>query len=173
MVTAQSLCEGRRRPDGDSHASRLLAPDMTEQPSRNPGFLYRRGGNLLFFGLQAVIVLGIVLVVVNISDDKPRLPKSRDASFGDEVLVADNSVGCPTEEAYERWLNTTLEKGDENALEAAAREGCQLINSDTAGVVVKMSSRLPSGACVRPKGEPYCLWILDSRLSATDPSGNH
>ena len=146
---------------------------MTEQPSRNPGFLYRRGSNLLFFGLQAVIVLGIVLVVVNISDDKPRLPKSRDASFGDEVLVADNSVGCPTDEAYERWLNTTLEKGDENALEAAAREGCQLINSDTVGVVVKMSSRLPSGACVRPKGEPYCLWILDSRLSATDPSGNH
>jgi len=146
---------------------------MTEQPSRNPGFLYRRGGNLLFFGLQAVIVLGIVLFVVNISDDKPRLPKSRDASFGDEVLVADNSVGCPTEEAYERWLNTTLEKGDENALEATAREGCQLINSDTVGVVVKMSSRLPSGACVRPKGEPYCLWILDSRLSATDPSGNH
>ena len=146
---------------------------MTEQPNSKRGFLYRRGGNLLFFGLQAVIVLGIVLVVVNISDDKPRLPKSRDASFGDEVLVADNSVGCPTEEAYERWLNTTLEKGDENALEAAAREGCQLINSDTVGVVVKMSSRLPSGACVRPKGEPYCLWILDSRLSATDPSGNH
>ena len=143
---------------------------MTEQPSRNPGFLDRRGGNLLFFGLLAVFVLGIVLVVVNISDDKPRLPKSRDASFGDEVLVADNSVGCPTEEAYERWLNTTLEKGDENALEAAAREGCQLINSDTVGVVVKMSSRLPSGACVRPKGEPYCLWMLDSRLSATNPS---
>ena len=145
---------------------------MTEQPSRNPGFLYRRGSNLLFFGLQAVIVLGIVLFVVNISDDKPRLPKSRDASFGDEVLVADNSVGCPTEEAYERWLNTTLEKGDENALEAAAREGCQLINSDTVGVVVKMSSRLPSGACVRPKGEPYCLWILDSRLSAMNPSSS-
>jgi hypothetical protein len=82
---------------------------MTEPPSRNPGFLYRRGGNLLFFGLQAVIVLGIVLFVVNISDDKPRLPKSHDASFGDEVLVADNSVGCPTEEIYERWLNTALE----------------------------------------------------------------
>ena len=87
--------------------------------------------------------------------------------------MADNSVGCPTEEIYKRWLNTALEKGDENALEAATREGCQLINSDTVGVVVKMSSRLPSGACVRPKGEPYCLWILDSRLSATDPSGNH
>ena len=104
---------------------------MTEQQSRKPGFLYRRGGNLLFFGLQALIVLGIVLFVVNISDDKQRLPKSRDASFGDEVLVADNSVGHPTEEIYERWLNTALEKGDENALEAAAREGCQLINSDT------------------------------------------
>jgi hypothetical protein len=84
---------------------------MTEQQSRKPGFLYRRGGNLLFFGLQALIVLGIVLFVVNISDDKQRLPKSRDASFGDEVLVADNSVGCPTEEIYERWLNTALEKG--------------------------------------------------------------
>jgi len=143
---------------------------MTEQPSRNPGFLFRRGGNLLFFGLQAVIVLGIVLVVVNISDDKPRLPKSHDAGFGDEVLVIDNSVGCPTEEVYEKWLNTVLEKGDEAALDAAAREGCQLINSDTVGVVVKMSSRLPSGVCVRPKGEPYCLWILDSRLSATNPS---
>jgi hypothetical protein len=61
---------------------------MTEHPSRNAGFLYRRGGNLLFFGLQAVIVLGIVLVVVNISDDKPRLPKSHDAGFGDEVLLS-------------------------------------------------------------------------------------
>jgi len=54
---------------------------MTEQPGRNPGFLFRRGGNLLFFGLQAVIVLGIVLVVVNISDDKPRLPKSQRRGF--------------------------------------------------------------------------------------------
>src|SRR5215472_10026195 len=123
--------------------------------SSRQGFLYRRGGNLLFFGVQFVIVLGIVLVVVNISDDKPRLPKSHDAGFGDEVLVIDNSVGCPTEEVYEKWLNTVLEKGDEAALDAAAREGCQLTNSDTVGVVVKMSSRLPSGVCVRPKGEPY------------------
>jgi hypothetical protein len=83
---------------------------MTEQPRRNLGFLYRQGGNLLFFGLQAVIVLGIVLLVVNINDDKPRLPKSHDASFGDEVLVIDSSFGCPTEEIYERWLNTVLEK---------------------------------------------------------------
>ena len=146
---------------------------MTEHPSRNAGFLYRRGGNLLFFGLQAVIVLGIVLVVVNISDDKPRLPKSHDAGFGDEVLVLDNSVGCPTEEVYEKWLNTVLEKGDENALEVAAREGCQLINSGTAGVVVKMSSHRLSAACVRPNNESECLWISDSRLSATNPSGGH
>jgi hypothetical protein len=75
---------------------------MIEQPRRNLGFLYRRGGNLLVFGLQAVIVLGFVLLVVNISDDKPRLPKSHDAGFGDEVLVIDNSVGCPTEEVYEK-----------------------------------------------------------------------
>ena len=146
---------------------------MTEQPNRNLGFLYRRGGNLLFFGLQAVIVMGIVLFVVNISDDKPRLPKSRDASFGDEVLVLDNSVGCPTEEVYEKWLNTVLEKGDEAALDAAVREGCQLVNSDTAGVVVKMSSYRLSAACVRPKGETECLWIPDSRLSVTNPSGGH
>ena len=146
---------------------------MTEQPSRNPGFLYRRGGNLLFFGLQAVIVLGIVLVVVNISDDKPRLPKSRDASFGDEVLVLDNSVGCPTEEVYEKWLNTVLEKGDEAAFDAAVRGGCKLVNSDTADVVVKMSGYRLSAACVRPKGESDCLWIPDSRLSVTNPSGNH
>ena len=45
---------------------------MSEQPGRNPGSLYRRGGDLLFFGLQAVIVLGIVLFVVNISDDKAK-----------------------------------------------------------------------------------------------------
>ena len=32
-------------------------------------------------------------------DDKPSLPKSHEASFGDEVLVTDNSVGRPTEEA--------------------------------------------------------------------------
>jgi len=144
---------------------------MTEQPNRNLGFLYRRGGNLLFFGLQAVIVLGIVLVVVNISDDKPRLPKSHDAGFGDEVLVIDNSFGCPTEEVYEKWLNTVLEKGDEAAFDAAVRGGCKLVNSDTAGVVVKMSSHRLSAACVRPKGEPDCLWIPDSRLSVTNPSG--
>ena len=89
---------------------------MTEQPSRNPGFLYRRGGHLLFFGLQAVIVLGIVLFVVNISDDKPRLPKSRDASFGDEVLVADNSVGCPTEQVYEECLKSALRGGNAGRL---------------------------------------------------------
>ena len=117
-------------------------------------------------------MLGIVLVVVNISDDKPRLPKSRDASFGDEVLVLDNSVGCPTEEVYEKWLNTVLEKGDEAALDAAVRGGCQLVNSDTAGVVVKMSSHRLSVACVR-QGESDCLWIPDSRLSVTNPSGNH
>jgi hypothetical protein len=146
---------------------------MTEQPSRNLGFLYRRGGNLLFFGLQAVIVLVIVLVVVNIRDDKPRLPKSHDAGFGDEVSVIDNSVGCPTEEVYEKWLNTVLEKGDEAALDAALRGGCQLINSDTAGVIVKMSSHRLSAACVRPKGEPNCLWIIDSRLSITNPSSSH
>jgi hypothetical protein len=121
---------------------------MTEQPSRNLGLLYRRGGNLLFFGLQAVIVLGIVLVVVNISDDKPRLPKSHDAGFGDEVLVIDNSVGCPSEEVFEKWLNTVLEKGDEAALDAAVQGGCKLLNSDTAGVVVKMSSnRLSARVC--------------------------
>ena len=118
-------------------------------------------------------MLGIVFVVINVGNEKPTLPKSRDASFGDKVLVADNSVGCPTEQVYEKWLKSALEKGDENALEAAAREGCQLINSDTAGVVVKMSSRLFSGACVRPEGEPGCLWILDSRLSVTNPSSGH
>src|SRR5215813_261498 len=139
--------------------------------SSRQGFLYRRGGNLLFFGAQAVVVLGIVLIVVNSGDDKPRLPKSHAAGFGDEVLVIDNSVGCPTEEVYENWLNTALEKGNEAALEAAVRGGCQLVNSDTAGSVVKMSSRLLSGACVRPKGEPYCLWISDSRLNVTIPSG--
>jgi hypothetical protein len=58
-------------------------------------------------------------------------------------------------------------------LEVAAREGCQLINSDTAGVVVKMSSHRLSAACVRPKGESECLWISDSRLSVTNPSGRH
>jgi hypothetical protein len=146
---------------------------MTEQPSRKPGFLYRRGGNLLFFGLQAVIVLGIVLFVVNISDHKPRLTNSHDAGFGDEVLVIDNSVGCPTEEVYEKWLNTMLEKGDEAALDTAVRGGCQLVNSDTAGVVVRMSSHRLSAACVRQKGESDCLWIPDSRLSVTNPSGSH
>jgi hypothetical protein len=146
---------------------------MTEQPNSKHGFLYRRGGNLAFFGLQATIVLGIVLIVVKSGDDKPRLPKFREASFGDEVLVTDNSVGCPTEEVYEKWLNTVLEKGDEAALEAAVRGGCQLVNSDTAGVVVKMSSRRLSGACVRPKDEPNCLWIIDSRLSVTNSSNSH
>lgn len=145
---------------------------MIEQSSNRQGFLYRRGGNLLFFGVQFIVVVGIVLVVVNSGDDKPRLPKSHDAGFGDEVLVIDNSVGCPTEEVYEKWLNAMLEKSDEAALEVAVRGGCKLVNSDTAGVIVKMSSRLLSGACVRPKGEPYCLWILDSRLSVTSPSGN-
>jgi hypothetical protein len=52
-------------------------------------------------------------------------PKSHDASFGDEVLVIDNSVGCPTEEVYEKWLNTVLEKGDEVALDAALLGGWQ------------------------------------------------
>ena len=51
----------------------------------------RQGGNLLFSDLQAVVVMGV--------DDKPSLPKSHEASFGDEVLVTDNSVGRPTEEA--------------------------------------------------------------------------
>jgi hypothetical protein len=140
--------------------------------SSRQGFFYRRGGNLLFFGVQFIVVLGIVLIIVNSSDDKPRLRKSHDAGFGDEVLVIDNSVGCPTEEVYENWLNTALEKGDEAALEAAVRGGCQLVNSDTAGSVVKMSSRLLSGACVRPKGEPYCLWIPGGRLSVTSPSSS-
>src|SRR6266699_830454 len=142
---------------------------MTNQPSSKHGFLYRRGANLLFFGLQAVIVLGIVLLVINSGGDKPRLPKSHEAGFGDEVLVTANSVGCPTEEVYEKWLNTVLEQGDEAALEVAVRGGCQLVNSDTTGVVVKMSSHRLSGACVRPKGEPYCLWISDSRLRVTSP----
>jgi hypothetical protein len=146
---------------------------MTNQPSSNHGFLYRRGGNLLFFGLQAVIVLGIVLLVINGRDDRPRLPKSHQASFDDEVLVTDNSVGCPTEEVYEKWLNTMLEQGDEAALEVAVRGGCQLVNSDTAGVVVKMSGHWLSRACVRPKGEPYCLWISYSRLQVTNPSSSH
>ena len=146
---------------------------MTEQPNSKHRFLYRRGGNLAFFGLQATIVLGIVLAVVKSGDDKPRLPKFREASFGDEVLITDNSVGCPTEEVYEKWLNTVLEKGDGAALEAAVQGGYQLVNSDTAGVVVKMSSHRLSGACVRPKGEPDCLWIIDSRLSVTNPSSSH
>ena len=59
----------------------------------------RQGGNLLFSGLQAVVVIGVDLFVVNSGDDKPSLPKSHEASFGDEVLVTDNSVGRPTEEA--------------------------------------------------------------------------
>jgi hypothetical protein len=142
---------------------------MTEEPSRNLSFLYRRGGNLLFFGLQAVIVLGIVLVVANTRDDKPKLPKSH----GDEVLVIDNSVGCPTEEVYEKWLNTVLEKGDEATWDVAVRGGCKLVNRDTAGIVVKMSSHRLSAACVRQKGESDCLWIPDSRLSVTNPSDGH
>jgi hypothetical protein len=76
------------------------------------GLIHRRGGSLFFFGLQAAIVLGIVLVIINVGNEKPTLPKSRDASFGDEVLVADNSVGCPTEQVYEEWLKSALEKGD-------------------------------------------------------------
>jgi hypothetical protein len=86
-------------------------------------------------------------------------------------LVIDNSVGCPTEEVYEKWLNAALEKGDEAALEAAVRGGCKLVNSDTAGVLVKTSSHRLSAACVRPKGESECLWISDRRLSVTNPSG--
>ena len=146
---------------------------MTEQPNSKLRFLYRRGGNLLFFGLQAVIVLGIVLVVVNISDVKPRLPKSHDAGFGDEVLVIDNSFGCPTEEVYEKWLNMVVEKGDEAALDAAVRGGCKLVNSDTAGILVKVSSHRLSAACFRPKGESECVWISDSRISVTNPSNRH
>jgi hypothetical protein len=45
--------------------------------------------NLLFFGLQAIIVLGIILLALNSSDNKRTLPKA----FGDEVLVTDNSIG--------------------------------------------------------------------------------
>ena len=97
---------------------------------------------------------------------KPRLPKSRDASFGDEVLVADNSVGCPTEEAYERWLNTVLEKGDENALGGGA--GRLSIDQQRHG----RSHRL-SAACVRPNNESECVWISDSRISVTNPSNRH
>jgi hypothetical protein len=48
---------------------------MIERSSSRQGFLYRRGGNLLFFGVQFIVVLGIVLIVVNSGDDKPRLPK--------------------------------------------------------------------------------------------------
>jgi hypothetical protein len=141
---------------------------------RSSKHVNRRGGNLLFFGLQALIVLGVVLFVINSGDDKPRLlPTSHEASFGDEVLVTDNSVGCPTEEVYEKWLNTVLDQGDVAALEVAERGGCQLVNSDTAGVVVKISSHRLSGACVRPKGEPYCLWISESRLRVTNPSSIH
>jgi hypothetical protein len=146
---------------------------MTEQPSSKHSFLYRRGGDLLFFGLQAVVVLGIILFVVSSRDEKPILPRSHEANFGDEVVVTDNSVGCPTEEVYEKWLNSMLEKGDEAALEAAMRGGCQLVDSGTAGVVVKMSSHRLSGACVRPMDKPYCLWIIDSRLSVTEPTGNN
>lgn len=142
---------------------------MTEQPSSKHGLLYRQAGNLLFFGLQAVILLGIVLFVVSSRDEKPSLPRSREANFRDEVVVTGNSVGCPTEEVFEKWLNTTLEKGDEAALEVAVRGGCQLIDSGTAGVVVKISSHRLSGACVRLKDKPYCLWIIDSRLNVTEP----
>jgi hypothetical protein len=146
---------------------------MTEQLSSKHGFLYRQAGNLLFFGLQAVIVLGIVLFVVNSGDEKPSLPRSQEANFGDEVVVTGNSVGCPTEEVYERWLNTSLEKGDEAALEVAVRGGCQLVDSGTAGIVVKISSHRLSGACVRPNDKPYCLWIIDSRLNVSASSGNN
>jgi hypothetical protein len=36
---------------------------MIERSSSRQGFLYRRGGNLLFFGVQFIVVLGIVLIV--------------------------------------------------------------------------------------------------------------
>jgi len=143
---------------------------MTEQSSDKRGFLYRQGGNLLLFGLQAVVVMGVVLVV-NSVNDKPTLPRSHEANFGDEVLVTGDSVGCPTEETYQKWLNTMLEKGNEDALQAAVRAGCRLVDGDTAGVVVKMSSNRLSGACVRPRGHSYCLWIIDSRMSVTNAHG--
>jgi len=146
---------------------------MTEQPSRKRSLLYRQAGNLLFFGLQAVIGLGIVLFVVSSRDEKPSLPRSHEANFGDEVVVAGNSVGCPTEEVFENWLNTMLEKGDEAALEVAVRGGCQLVYSGTTGVIVKVSGHRLPGACVRPKYKPYCLWIIDSRLNVTERSGNN
>ena len=146
---------------------------MTEQPSSKHGLLYRQAGNLLFFGLQAIIVLGIVLFVVSSRDEKPSLPRSHEANFGDEVVVAGNSVGCPTEEVFEKWLNTTLEKGDEAALEVAVRGGCQLVDGATTGVIVKIGGHRLPGACVRPKDKPYCLWIIDSRLNVTEPSGNN
>jgi hypothetical protein len=57
-------------------------PVMTEQPSSKHGFLYRRGGDLLFFGLQAVVVLGIILFVVSSRDDKPILPRSHEPNGG-------------------------------------------------------------------------------------------
>jgi hypothetical protein len=142
---------------------------MTEQPSSKRSLLYRQAGNLLFFGLQAVIVLGIVLFIVSSRDEKPSPPRSHEANFGDEVVVAGNSVGCPTEEVLEKWLNTTLEKGDEAALEVAVRGlpiGRRLDRRHR-------QNKRPSAprACVRRKDKPYCLRTIDSRLNVTEPSG--
>jgi hypothetical protein len=47
-------------------------------------------------------VLGIILLALNSSDNKRTLPKAHEASFGDEVLVTDNPIGCLTEEVYEK-----------------------------------------------------------------------
>jgi hypothetical protein len=77
---------------------------------------------------------------------------------------------APAEEVNEKWLGTR--KGDEvAAIEVAAQGGCQLVDSGMAGVVVKISSHRPSGACVRLKDKLCCLGIIDSRLNVTEPSG--
>jgi hypothetical protein len=110
---------------------------------------------IIMFGL---LLTTSMIAVAHCADDAER-PLVGDWAVAVGLLT---SVGCPSRSDMERYY-TLFNSGDaEAALTFAGSKNCTIVQVGTEVMVEDYSTAFGGGAyCVRPRGEPNCLWMLD------------
>jgi len=85
-----------------------------------------------------------------------------DLKFRDRVHTLDDTTACRTVVELEKYLRLALQ--DDYVAAMKARAGCAILPKGTAAVVEQTyaatSMMRPSELiCIRPEGEPDCLWV--------------
>jgi len=89
--------------------------------------------------------------------------------LGNQVIVNKSTLGCLALTDMRRVLELyAIQRDEDAALKFARRQVCRQILTGTVGLVEK-SGRPLIVDCVRPRGEPDCLWIARLRLNVLEP----